>query len=321
MASPPHASPSGSSPMSLLIPASNFAPIFSFFRAYGPQTPASRSPPPPSLDLSALQTGVTVHIIELTFTSHDTEALESKEQQHALLAHHLQTAGWTLSQADITHRPGHTFIPVSPPAPASPPPFTITSITRPPHAPPHSTKLVIRFQRRPPPADVLLPPPPPPLQSPLAPAPMAPVRLRHSSQRVTTRTRRRTTTGPRSTPPTPPSPLAAATAGGGGGLPLAGMSAGPRRTALAQPASPSTLLYLSRFVHIVLIGTDGSLFRPLDSFLTDVLLLPFHESLSLLHRLNGHSIYYTNTIIRWRRALDFDPTAVRIPLRNFHDPP
>ena len=83
-------------------------------------------------------------------------------------------------------------------------------------------------------------------------------------------------------------------------------------------------LPLSRFVHIILLGTDGSLFRPLDTFLTDVLHLPNAESISLLHRLNSHSISYTHTIIKRRRALDFDPLAVRLPLvpiPSLHDPP
>ena len=74
------------------------------------------------------------------------------------------------------------------------------------------------------------------------------------------------------------------------------------------------LLPLSRHVHIIMIGTDGSLFRPLDSILTDILRIPSSELLTLLRRLSALAISYTQAIIRRRRALDFDPSSVLIPL-------
>ena len=105
---------------------------------------------PPAV-LSTLQSGVTVHIVELTFTSHDLKSIREKEQQHLSLAYHLQAAGWHLSLADTSFRP----------------PSPITVITR--ITPGPDGRLKLRGRRAPPPpppnADIniavapLLPPP------------------------------------------------------------------------------------------------------------------------------------------------------------------
>ena len=106
----------------------------------------SRIPPPNSphaTNLRSLQARVTVHIIELTFTSlHDDDALAAKMDQHTLLAHYLRDAGWIVSKADVTHRPA--------PRTPSPPPAP------PPPAPTPAAAPRIRIRRR---APAPLPPP------------------------------------------------------------------------------------------------------------------------------------------------------------------
>jgi hypothetical protein len=81
-----------------------------------------------------------------------------------------------------------------------------------------------------------------------------------------------------------------------------------------------SISHLSNFVHIILLGTDGSLFLPIDSILTDILQIPSLELPTLLRRLHTHSISYTQAIIRRRRALDFDPLSVALP-HHSHNPP
>jgi hypothetical protein len=82
-------------------------------------SPKTRATP----NLRSLQRGVTIHIIELTFTSHHDNALTDKMQQHTLLVSLLQAAGWTVSKADITHRP-NSFPPSFPPLSLYPGPPT-----------------------------------------------------------------------------------------------------------------------------------------------------------------------------------------------------
>jgi hypothetical protein len=53
--------------------------IFAGLRSSDPRLPPLRDPTALATDLGALQHRVTVHIIELTYTSHDSEALQHKE--------------------------------------------------------------------------------------------------------------------------------------------------------------------------------------------------------------------------------------------------
>ena len=233
--------------------------------------------------LASLQAATVVHLVELGFTSHDLLTLCAKEKQHTLLVHHLQAAGWRLSPADVSHRP---------PLPQSLP-SVITGITCKTGAPP--TRLTIRYQRTIPARPSFFVPT----------GPNAAINIPHS---------------PSSIPPPPTAAVPAAA------TPVAAAAARPGD--LGWGVSPvwgtfaygdPALLHLSRYVHIILLGTDGSLFLPLDSILTDVLRIPTPELLPLLHRLNAHSVTFTHAIIRRRRALDFDPSSIRIPL-DF-DPP
>ena len=117
--------------------------------------------------------------------------------------------------------------------------------------------------------------------------------------------------------PPPLGPVPAATGGagtsGGGGMGGAHIGLGTSRLSPAPAYRSPALLPLSRHVHIIMIGIEGSLFRPLDSILTDILRIPSPELLPLLHRLNTLAISFTQAIIRRRRALDFDPSSVLLP--------
>ena len=296
--------------------------------------------------LSSLQAGVVVHLLELGFTSHDKATLCAKEKQHTLLVHHLQASGWRLSLADTSYRPplppsrpsvilherrftrtpdgrltirllgraGSTLplfrVPICPIVPAGsdatfPPPPPIIPTTDPTVPPPHQTNTN---------ANTLVHAAGMPAQAPshARPPPAPPSRSRHGH---TDRPTRRSLHAPLlpTDPHVPSVPTAAdlATPAAGPVTEGSGWSA----YAYGDPA----LLHLSRYVHIILLGTDGSLFLPLDSILTDVLRVPSPELLPLLHRLNAHSVTYTHAIIRRRRALDFDRSSVRIPF-DF-DPP
>jgi hypothetical protein len=289
--------------------------------------------------LTSLQAGVVVHLLELGFTSHDMDTLCNKEQQHTLLVNHLQTAGWRLSLADVTYRP-----PLPPLRPSLVP---LGRFTRTPDG-----RLIARFLRRAgrdpqvplflvpennsdiaPAVPLLSPTPTATHAAPLAPPPHLPYlptahfhhpadipSLTPSPITLPMRPRRRR---PRYSSndcyPAPLSGLAGHGLGGGsGGGGTSGTLLLP--TAWGAPAyGDPALLHLSRYVHILLLGTDGSLFLPLDTLLTDVLRIPDAELFPLLHRLNAHSVALTHAIIRRRRALDFDPSSVRIPF-DF-DPP
>lgn len=312
-------------------------------------------------DLSSLQAGVVIHLLELGFTSHDMLTLSAKEKQHTLLVHHLQAAGWRLSQADVSHRP---------PLPPSrlPRPSVILDqrrFTRKPDG-----RLTIRLLSRtgrdhplflvrdgP---DVHLPPHPlvptipttdptaaPPhlvhpanansnaINAPTYPAAGMPTR---ASSRARTHTPVPRSTNPPLPPrrgrptsrslhaphidphvPSPPTHPAADSATPAAGLAPGGLGWGLSPVWGSYAYGDPALLHLSRYVHIILLGTDGSLFLPLDSILTDVLQIPSPELIPLLHRLNTHSVVFTHAIIRRRRALDFDLPSVRIPF-DF-DPP
>ena len=91
------------------------------------------------------------------------------------------------------------------------------------------------------------------------------------------------------------------------------------------PRIPSSLDPNSRFsnrVHVILLGTEGYLYRPLDLILSSTLQIPLGPATRLLSHLHYHAIYYLNTLIRRRRALDFSPSDASLPPpRQHHDPP
>ena len=79
---------------------------------------------------------------------------------------------------------------------------------------------------------------------------------------------------------------------------------------------------LSNRVHIIFLGTEGYLYRPIDCILTSNLQIPLAPANRLLAALHRHAIYYLHTLIRHRRALDFSPSdASNPPPHNSHDPP
>jgi len=184
----------------------------------------TRLPPPETRatpNLRSLQRGVTIHIIELTFTSHHDNALTDKMQQHTLLVSLLQAAGWIVSKADITHRP--TLLPplLSPIIPIPRAPYILTRITQKIGTPAGTTRLICHVQRRPPthaPIQALHPLPLPP--------PLPPPQPVHTPQRA--RRKRTKRTSPPQKRPSPPqphttTPLTTPDAGGGGLQPGGGL--------------------------------------------------------------------------------------------------
>ena len=79
---------------------------------------------------------------------------------------------------------------------------------------------------------------------------------------------------------------------------------------------------LSNRVHIIFLGTEGYLYRPIDLILTSNLQIPLAPANKLLAALHRHAIYYLQTLLCHRRALDFSPSdASNPPPHNSHDPP
>ena len=79
---------------------------------------------------------------------------------------------------------------------------------------------------------------------------------------------------------------------------------------------------LSNRVHIIFLGTEGYLYRPIDLILTSNLQIPLAPANKLLAALHRHAIYYLQTLLCHRRVLDFSPSdASNPPPHNSHDPP
>ena len=260
----------------------------------------------------------TVHVFELGYTSNLSLTQLRKLRQHTLLVRHLINEGWNVSVANTSFRPAPTVTAPLPqpqyvPIHHSPPPHTPTTPNPPTPTPPQlphgQTCTVMYYQTylqvtRPelyPPLDTLflataselslvfLPnhtnpnPRPQPILVPLPPA------IR-----------------PRSPPPQP-------------------TSASKRQRPEAyvpDPTNPDPNASLSNRIHIILLGTEGYLYRPIDLILTSNLQIPPSPANRLLAALHRHAIYYLHTLIRHRRALDFSPSdASTPPPHHSHDPP
>jgi hypothetical protein len=89
----------------------------------------------------------------------------------------------------------------------------------------------------------------------------------------------------------------------------------PTADPLVDLATVATDPLLSHFVHIITLGIDGSLFRPLDKILT-TLGIPQMASTKLLQRLHVHAVQSAYNIVRLRRGLE----RVRSQLRPQHPP-
>ena len=91
---------------------------------------------------------------------------------------------------------------------------------------------------------------------------------------------------------------------------------------VSDPTNPDPHAALSNRIHIIFLGTEGYLYRPIDLILTSNLQIPPSPANRLLAALHRHAIYYLHTLIRHRRALDFSPSdASTPPPHHSHDPP
>ena len=80
------------------------------------------------------------------------------------------------------------------------------------------------------------------------------------------------------------------------------------------------LPHLSIYVHIILLGIEGTIFRPLDKTL-ETLGLPQPAITKLLHRLHMHAVTSAQKILRLRRGLEKSRIHLRPLPPHQHDPP
>ena len=257
-----------------------------------------------------------VHVFELGYTSNLSLTQLRKLRQHTLLVRHLINEGWNVSVANTSFRPTPTvtaplpqpqYVPIHHP----PPPYTPTTpnplAPTPPQLPHGQTCTVMFYQSflratRPdlyPPLDPLLLAtasdislvliPHPTLPQPII-VPRPPALLQ---------------------PTCPPPPLPTST------------SKRLRPEAfVSNPTNSDPHAALSNRIHIIFLGTEGYLYRPIDLILTSNLQIPPSPANRLLAALHRHAIYYLHTLIRHRRALDFSPSdASTPPPHHSHDPP
>jgi hypothetical protein len=80
------------------------------------------------------------------------------------------------------------------------------------------------------------------------------------------------------------------------------------------------LPHLSNYVHIILLGIEGTIFRPIDKTL-EVLGLPPPIIKKLLNRLHLHAVNSAQKILSLRRGLEKSRAHMRSTPPNNHDPP
>ena len=140
-------------------------------------------------------------------------------------------------------------------------------------------------------------------RSPLAPPPHTPGLNRYLTVTPAPRASRRQVWNP-ATRTASPAPLPAA------------------RTPRLRIHLPDPHAALAIHVHIILLGTTGYLFRPLDIILSSTLQVPFVPLSALLRTLNRQAIQYLHGLVRCRRSLDFSASdACLPPPHRYHEPP
>ena len=85
----------------------------------------------------------------------------------------------------------------------------------------------------------------------------------------------------------------------------------PSRRFILRAPDPNALL--ANHVHIILLGTEGYLYRPLGSIISTTLQVPHQPLSTLLRTLCRHAIQYLHALVRCRRALDFSASDASIP--------
>ena len=85
--------------------------------------------------------------------------------------------------------------------------------------------------------------------------------------------------------------------------------------------NPAPAQDLSPYVHIIILGTDGFLYDPLDTFLTDTLKIPQDKVEALLKSLHTHALHTSANIIRHSHQLDQSHPDIALPPFHGTRPP
>ena len=93
----------------------------------------------------------------------------------------------------------------------------------------------------------------------------------------------------------------------------------------SQPDTPSKLQKsnhdYSPYIHIVILGTDGFLFDPIDTLLTTTLQIPEKSASTLLKNLHTHAINFSQIIFKRSRQLDQSLSEISLPPSHSPRPP
>jgi hypothetical protein len=343
--------------------------------------------------LRSIKPQVIVHVIELTYTSNYSKALESKKKQHTKLAEYLIQAGWTLSTA--TPNPE---LPITTPtaSPATQPATHNTRANSPQNTPPPSQPAAAPHPTPDQPSNAPLPDEQqqttkrkansiqlPSRKSPRlqaqtslrlstsspsdhnastnpitgskrkhAPDTSQSQRMRiddtrslssntinsniltqkkinqHSLNRLSKRNRSPSPGQPSNAQPGPsntehsrkrhkPKPVPSSST----------HSKRPRSPSLngSQPGpssqTPKTHHNYSPYIHIVLLGTEGTLFDPIDTLLTTTLEIPDKTASTLLKNLHVHAITFSTLIKNRSKQLDQSLPDIALPPSHSPRPP
>ena len=81
---------------------------------------------------------------------------------------------------------------------------------------------------------------------------------------------------------------------------------------------------LSHYIHVIILSTDGFLYNPIDTFLTDTLKIPSANTDSLLKSLHTHAmthaLHTAAGIIRRSRQIDQSPDITLPPFHGTRPP-
>jgi hypothetical protein len=341
--------------------------------------------------LKYIKPRVIVHVIELTYTSNYSKALDSKKQQHIKLAEYLLDAGWILSTATpnpVLHVPSPATSPTtqppatqndqaSPPQDPSPPtaaPHTIPS-PHPAAAPEQpqtrkrkaatsiqpatrqSSRLQAQNSRRLPSLSEYVT-----TTTPITGSKRSHPQGNSKSQRMrldNTRSLASTSNTitsnilqqqhniqpPNSTPKRTRSPSPNSHAQPGPSLNTTQpnkrqksrtATSASAKTHSKRPHSPPSLdgsqtdtpsksqksnHDYSPHIHIVILGTDGFLFDPIETLLTTTLKIPEKSASTLLKNLHTHAINFSQIIFKRSRQLDQSLSEISLPPSHSPRPP
>jgi hypothetical protein len=97
------------------------------------------------------------------------------------------------------------------------------------------------------------------------------------------------------------------------------------QTPIPQPDTPSKSQKsnhdYSPHIHIVILGTDGFLFDPIETLLTTTLKIPEKSASTLLKNLHTHAINFYKIIFKRSRQLDQSLSEISLPPSHSPRPP